>query len=72
MKSLILLGEVVTPAVDLAPLKSALTGAITPEQILTILASTVGIGMTFFLMWFGVRKLVGSFTASLKNGKIKI
>lgn len=59
-----------TAAVDLSSFITALTGSITPTQILTILASVIGIGMTFFLMWLGVRKAVKIFSKAVKNGKI--
>ena len=59
-------------AVDLSGLVSALTSAITPAQILGVLASVVGIGMTFFLMWFGIRKAVKIFTTAVQTGRIRI
>lgn len=34
-----------------APLQTALVGSITPVQIVAILASIIGVGMTFVLMW---------------------
>lgn len=64
--------EGATAAVDLSGLVSALTSAITPAEILTVLSSVVGIGMTFFLMWFGVRKAVKIFTSAVQSGKIRI
>lgn len=45
----------------LSPLKTALVASITPGQIVAILASIIGVGMTFVLMWFGVRKLLSIF-----------
>ena len=59
-------------SVDLAPFVTALTGSITPAQILTILASVVGVGMAFVLMWLGVRKAASAFIAAVKAGKFKI
>lgn len=59
-------------AIDFTGLITALTGSITPAQVLAILASCVGVGMTFFLMWLGVRKIVGSFTSALRNGKLRV
>ena len=64
--------EGTTTAVDLSGLVSALTSAITPAQILGVLASVVGIGMTFFLMWFGIRKAVKIFTTAVQTGRIRI
>lgn len=59
-------------AVDISGFVTALTGAITPAQILTILGSVIGVGMSFVLMWFGVRKAVKMFTNAVMRGKIKI
>ena len=47
--------------VDLTGFTTALTGSITPAQILTVIGSVVGIGMAFVLMWFGVRTAVQIF-----------
>ena len=58
--------------VDLTAFLNALTSSITPEQILTILASVIGVGMAFVLMWFGVRKAVKLFTGAMSKGRIKI
>lgn len=58
-------------SVDLSPFITALTSSITPAQILTILASIIGVGMTFFLMWLGVRKGTKIFTGAVGNGKIR-
>ena len=56
----------------LEPLITAMTGSITPGQIVAVLAAIVGVGMTFVLMWFGARKLKSIFTAAVTRGKIKI
>ena len=61
-----------TNTVDFSSFISALTGTITPAQILTVLAYCVGIGIVFVLMWMGVRKIVGSFSAAVMRGKLKI
>lgn len=58
--------------IDFAPLIQALQSAVTPAQLITVLASVCGVGFTFFLMWFGVRKLVRTFTTSLTTGKVRI
>ena len=53
------------------PLSEALTTSITPDQLITVLASVVGVGMSFVLMWFGARKLKTIFTNAVTKGKIK-
>lgn len=54
----------------LEPITTALTSSITPAQIVAILASIVGVGMSFVLMWFGVRKLISIFKKAVTKGKI--
>ena len=65
-----LLGDVTTP--DFSGLITALTSAITPAQVLAVIASVVGVGMTFFLMWLGVRKAIRAFTSAVSSGKLRI
>lgn len=52
------------------PVSTALTTSITPGQIVGILAGIIGVGMTFVLMWFGVRKLISIFRKAVTKGKI--
>lgn len=54
------------------PLMNALTSSITPAQIIAVLASIIGVGMTFVLMWFGARKLVAIFKKAVTRGKISV
>lgn len=62
--------ETQSMAAILEPLKTALTSSITPAEIVTVLASIIGVGMTFVLMWFGVRKLISIFRKAVTKGKI--
>lgn len=64
--------DVVSSSIDFKPFIDSLTKAITPEQLIAVLASIVGVGMSFVLMWFGVRKAVGAFTAAVFGGRISI
>ena len=64
--------EGASTAIDFSAFITALTGSITVTQVLTVLASVVGVGMAFFLMWLGVRKEVRSFTSAVDNGRIRI
>lgn len=71
------MGEgVVSPMADMAntikPLQDALVSSITPTQIVGVLAAMVGVGMTFVLMWFGVRKLISIFRKAVTKGKISV
>lgn len=58
--------------VDLSPVTTALTTAITPAQIIGLLASIVGFGLPFVLMWFGVRKVIKIFKSAVMKGKITV
>lgn len=62
----------VSNALDFSPIITALTTAVTPTQIITIIAGIIGVGMTFVLMWFGVRKLVSIFRKAVTKGKISV
>ena len=62
----------VSSALDFSAISSALTTAVTPAQIITIIASIIGVGMTFVLMWFGVRKLISIFRKAVTKGKISV
>lgn len=59
-------------SIDFTSFIAALTGSITPAQVLTVLASVIGVGMAFFLMWLGVRKATRAFTSAVASGKIRI
>lgn len=59
-------------AIDFAGYITALTESITVAQVLTVLASVVGVGMSFFLMWLGVRKATRGFTTAVSTGRIRI
>lgn len=59
-------------ALDFSAISTALTTAVTPAQIITIIAGVIGVGMTFVLMWFGVRKLVSIFKKAVTKGKISV
>ena len=54
----------------ISPLSTALTSSITPAQIVAVLAGIIGVGMTFVLMWFGVRKLINKKKKAVTKGKI--
>lgn len=59
-------------AIDFTSYITALTSTITPAQVLQVLASVVGVGMIFFLMWLGVRKATRGFTTAVATGRIRI
>lgn len=65
-------GSQVASTIDFSGFISALTSSITPAQVLVVLAAVVGVGMTFFLMWLGVRKATRAFTSAVASGRIRI
>lgn len=64
-----LIGE--APTVDITPITSAITSAITPVQVITILAGAITAVMGFVLMYLAVRKVGGMFNSALYRGKIR-
>ena len=68
----VFMNETASIATVLEPLKTALVASITPTQIVTILAAMIGVGMSFVLMWFGVRKLISIFRKAVTRGKISV
>jgi len=66
------MGEGTQTAIDFTGYITALTSSITVAQVLTVLASVVGVGMVFFLMWLGVRKATRGFTTAVSTGRIRI
>lgn len=61
-----------TAAIDFTGYITALTSSISVAEVLTVLASVVGVGMAFFLMWLGVRKATRGFTTAVSTGRIRI
>ena len=68
------LGDEVVSAntIDFSGFITALTSAITPAQVLAVLASIIGVGMAFFLMWLGVKKATRAFTMAVATGRLRI
>ena len=58
--------------IDFTGFITALTESITVSEVLAVLASVVGVGMMFFLMWLGVRKATRAFTSAVSSGRIRI
>lgn len=66
------LGTIAAITVDFSGYLDALTSSITTADVLTVLASVVGVGMAFFLAWLGVRKATTAFTSAVATGRIRI
>ncbi len=57
---------------DFSPIITALTSAVTPAQIITLVASIVAFGIPFVFMWFGLRKVIKIFRSAVMGGRITV
>lgn len=57
---------------DFNPIITALTGAVTPTQIISLLASVIAFGIPFVFMWFGIRKVIKIFRSAVMGGSIVV
>lgn len=56
---------------DFSPILTALQSGISSAEIVSIIASGLGVAAGFVILWWGSRKLVGMVMAAFKSGKIK-
>lgn len=59
-------------AIDFSSIINILKGAITVEQLLTVIGSVMVVGVPFVVAWFGVRKLTRIFFGALTRGKLSV
>lgn len=59
-------------SLDFEPVISALTTAVTPAQIISLVASIVAFGIPFVFMWFGMRKVIKIFRSAVMGGRITV
>ena len=59
-------------SLDFQPIITALTSAVTPADIITLVASIVAFGIPFILMWFGMRKVIKIFRSAVMGGRITV
>ena len=57
---------------DFSPVVTALTSAVTPTQIITLLGSIIACGIVYVFMWFGVRKVIKIFRSAVMGGRITV
>ncbi len=57
---------------DFSPVITALTSAVTPTQIISLLASVIAFGIPFVFMWFGIRKVIKIFRSAVMGGSIVV
>lgn len=56
---------------DFTPIMTALQSSISTSDIVSIIASGLGIAVGFVVLWWGSRKLVGMVMSAFKSGRIK-
>ena len=57
---------------DFSPIITALTSAVTPADIITLVAAIVAFGIPFVFMWFGMRKVIKIFKSAVMGGRIVV
>ena len=57
---------------DFSPIITALTKAVTPTQIITLVASIIAFGIPLVFMWFGMRRVIKIFRSSVMDGRITV
>lgn len=50
----------------------AVTGYMSPSQIVAVLTSVVGAGVVFMFLWWGIRLAFRSIMGAVKNGTLSI
>lgn len=59
-------------SLDFGPIITALTSAVTPANIISLVASIVAFGIPFVFMWFGMRKVIKIFRSAVMGGRITV
>lgn len=62
-------GDTTVGDLDFAPIISSITGAITPQQIILVIAATIAAGAGFVIAWFGIRKVKAALSKGIFRGK---
>lgn len=56
----------------LQPLQSAISSAITPATIMTVIGGVLALGLTFVVVWFGAKKLITIAKNAIFKGKMSV
>ena len=72
MESEVVKGVISMADLDFSPVITALTTAVTPTQIITLLTSIIAFGIPFVFMWFGIRKVIKIFRSAVMGGRITV
>lgn len=60
----------VAASLDFTPITGALTEAVTPSDIIAVIAKVIVIGIPFVIAWFGFRFLWSKFRGAVTRGKM--
>lgn len=55
----------------LKPIMDSITGAVSAGDIVSVVGVALGFGLTFFLAWFGIRKVSNMALGAIKSGKVR-
>ena len=55
----------------LQPIMDSITGAVSVGDIVGVVGVALGFGLTFFLGWFGIRKVSNMALGAIKSGKVR-
>lgn len=62
-------GDAVMGSVSLEPIVTALQGAISPTDIVTLFTTGVTVALPLILIWFGARWVYRRFTNAVQGGQ---
>lgn len=57
--------------VDWSPIMTALESGLSANEIITIIATGLGVAISMVILWWGSRKLVNMVMSAFKSGKIR-
>lgn len=60
-----------TSTTDFSSITTAVTGKLTVSEVTALIASIIGAGIGFVILWWGARKLTRAIVGAFKSGKIK-
>lgn len=55
--------------VDLSAVTTALTNAVSVSDVVSVIATGIGVAVPFVLTWFAIRYIYRKFTSALKGGR---
>lgn len=56
-------------SLSFTPIINAVTDAISPTDLILVIAATIAAGVGFVLAWFGIRKVKGALSRAIFKGR---